>query len=252
MTATIAPGLAVDDTAVVTLRSAGGALGVVEAAQSLPGGRNVVEIYGTAGACLLDYDAGTVRYRSADYPIWQTHDVTGLNGLEGCLAHFADAVRGLQTLAVTGQDWFALWRSLNRSNAARAEERAFREDIQEEFVPHVVVGKSNTGTTTTSSGVRLVPSEASMLREVGIENCVSPQTWQISAGTLRRIANSLDVRRNVIDIQLDSHAPPQRGQHDGLTAGFADMKVNPFHSKRTCVVFTISHCFPTVLVLIYN
>ena len=104
MTATITPGLAVDDTAIITLRSERGALGVVEVSQCLPGSRNVVEIYGTVGACLLDYDTGTVRCRSADYPIWQTHDVSGLNGLEGCLAHFSDAVRGLQALSVSGED----------------------------------------------------------------------------------------------------------------------------------------------------
>ena len=79
-------------------------IGTVEVSQHLPGSRNIVEIYGTVGACLLDYDAGTVRYLTSEYPIWQTHDVSGLNGLESSLAHFADAVRGLQTLAVSGAD----------------------------------------------------------------------------------------------------------------------------------------------------
>ena len=104
LAATVTPGLAVDDGAVIALRSQTNALGVVEVSQNLAGSRNIVEIYGTFGACLLDYDAGTVRYFTSEYPIWQTHDVSGLNGLESGLAHFADAVRGLQTLAVTGQD----------------------------------------------------------------------------------------------------------------------------------------------------
>jgi predicted dehydrogenase len=104
MAAAVTPGLAVDDTAAITLRSERGALGVIEVSQRLPGSRNVVEIYGTVGACLLDYDAGTVRTFGAEHPVWQTHDVSGLNGLEGCLAHFADVVRGLQTPAVTAQD----------------------------------------------------------------------------------------------------------------------------------------------------
>lgn len=99
---TVTPGLAVDDSAVISLKSERGAIGVVEVSQNLPGSRNVVEVYGTVGACQLDYDSGTVRFCTADYPIWQTHDVSGLNGLEACLAHFADAVRGLQTLAVNG------------------------------------------------------------------------------------------------------------------------------------------------------
>ncbi len=104
MAATVTPGLDVEDTAVITIRSENGALGVVEVSQNLPGSRNVVEIYGTVGACLLDYDVGTVRYCTAEYPFWQTHDVCGLNGLEACLALFADAVRGLQPLSVSGQD----------------------------------------------------------------------------------------------------------------------------------------------------
>jgi predicted dehydrogenase len=102
--ATVTPGLAVEDAAAIVLRSERDVLGVVEVSQKLPGSRNVVEIYGTVGACLVDYDGGTVRYCSADYPIWQTHDVSGLNGLESALAHFADAVRGLQPLAVSGKD----------------------------------------------------------------------------------------------------------------------------------------------------
>lgn len=102
--ATITPGLPVEDSAIVTLRSKSKVLGVVEACQNLPGSRNVVEIYGTVGACLLDYDAGTARFCTAEYPIWQTHDVSGLNGLEAAQAHFADAVRGLQPLAVSGKD----------------------------------------------------------------------------------------------------------------------------------------------------
>ncbi|HLJ56025.1 MAG TPA: Gfo/Idh/MocA family oxidoreductase [Chthonomonadaceae bacterium] len=104
LTSTITPGFASDDVAAIVLRSERGAIGVVEAVQNLPGSRNLLEVYGTVGACLLDYDAGTVRYRSGDVPIWQTHDVSGLNGLEACLAHFADAVRGLQAPALTAAD----------------------------------------------------------------------------------------------------------------------------------------------------
>lgn len=102
--ATNASDAGVDDVGAAVVRSVLGGIGVVEVSRSLPGSRNVVEIYGDGGACLLDYDAGTVRYQAGGYPIWQTHDVSGLNGLEACLAHVADAVRGLQPLAVTGFD----------------------------------------------------------------------------------------------------------------------------------------------------
>jgi predicted dehydrogenase len=100
---TINPELVVEDTVAVALGSPSAA-GVVEAGWSLPGGRNVIEIYGTAGACLIDYDTGTLRYLTADQPVWRAHDESGPNRFEREIAHFADAVRGLQPLAVTGED----------------------------------------------------------------------------------------------------------------------------------------------------
>ncbi|WP_457817476.1 hypothetical protein, partial [Staphylococcus aureus] len=43
-------------------------------------------------------------YRTADSPVWRTHEATGPNRFERQIAHFADAVRGLQPLDVTGAD----------------------------------------------------------------------------------------------------------------------------------------------------
>lgn len=100
---TVDPNLTVEDTAAVLLEGRG-TVGVVEATWSVPGGRNIVEIYGTAGACIVDYDAGTLRYVTADQPVWRHHEEGGPNGYERAIAHFADAVRGLQPLAVTGVD----------------------------------------------------------------------------------------------------------------------------------------------------
>jgi predicted dehydrogenase len=98
------PGLPVEDSAALLLQSSRGAVGVVEAVRNTPAGRNMVELYGTAGACLIDYDLGTLRYTTADQPFWQTREEGGLNGFEREIAHFADAVRGLQPLIVTGAD----------------------------------------------------------------------------------------------------------------------------------------------------
>ncbi|HZO88808.1 MAG TPA: Gfo/Idh/MocA family oxidoreductase [Chthonomonadaceae bacterium] len=97
------PELSVEDTAVVALEGRS-AVGVVETSWSTPGGRNVVEIYGSAGACLIDYDEGTLRYLTADQPVWRHHEESGLNRFEREIAHFADAVRGLQPLRATGED----------------------------------------------------------------------------------------------------------------------------------------------------
>ncbi len=102
--AVVRPGLSVADTAALLLESESGALGVIEASWTSPGGRTVVEIYGTAGACLVDYDAGILRYQTADSPLWQQREEGGPNRFERLIAHFADAVRGLQPPILTGND----------------------------------------------------------------------------------------------------------------------------------------------------
>ena len=98
------PNIKVEDTAALLLTGEGGALGVVEVSWSQPGGRSVVEIYGTAGACLVDYDTGLIRYLTADQPFYQNREEGGPNRYERLIAHFADAVRGLQPPLVTGED----------------------------------------------------------------------------------------------------------------------------------------------------
>ncbi len=98
------PELQVEDTVALLLEGESGALGVVEASWSQPGGRNVLELYGTAGACIVDYDTGQLRYLTADQPYYQQREEGGPNRFERQIAHFADAVRGLQPLLVTGED----------------------------------------------------------------------------------------------------------------------------------------------------
>lgn len=102
--ATVRPDLSVSDTAALLLESESGALGVIEASWTSPGGRTIVEIYGTAGACIVDYDAGILRYQNADSPLWQQREEGGPNRFERLIAHFADAVRGLQPPILTGTD----------------------------------------------------------------------------------------------------------------------------------------------------
>jgi predicted dehydrogenase len=101
---TVRADLSVEDTAALLLQTSGGAIGVVEAGWSSPGGRNVIEIYGTAGACIVDYDDGTARFLTADRPVWRRADESGPNRFERMIFHFADAIRGLQPLMVDGED----------------------------------------------------------------------------------------------------------------------------------------------------
>jgi predicted dehydrogenase len=94
----------VEDSGIIVLQAKNGALGVIEASWATPGGRNVLELYGTAGACIVDYDSNQVHYKTADMVVWETREVGGPDRFQREICHFADAVRGLQTLEVTGYD----------------------------------------------------------------------------------------------------------------------------------------------------
>jgi predicted dehydrogenase len=103
--ATFNPKLRVEDSGAFVLEAGNGAIGVIEASWATPGGRNVVEVYGTAGACFVDYDTGKTTYKTADMQVWQTKDdFAGPDRFQREISHFADAVRGLQPLMVTGRD----------------------------------------------------------------------------------------------------------------------------------------------------
>ncbi len=102
--ATYNPKVRVEDSTAIVLEAENGALGVIESSWSTPGGRNVVELYGTAGACFVDYDTGQVRYQTAEMQVWETREVTGPDRFQREIGHFADAVRGIQALSVTGRD----------------------------------------------------------------------------------------------------------------------------------------------------
>ena len=98
------PLLSVEDSAVLALKSEKGALGAIECSWSTPGGTNVLEIYGTAGACIVDFDSGRVRYMTADMSVWETREVTGPDRFERMIGHFADAVRGNQGPEISAYD----------------------------------------------------------------------------------------------------------------------------------------------------
>lgn len=98
------PRVRVEDSAVVALEAENGAIGVIESSWSTPGGRNVVELYGTAGACIVDYDTGQVRYQTADMSVWETREVQGPDRFAAEIARFADAVRGVAPAEPSGRD----------------------------------------------------------------------------------------------------------------------------------------------------
>lgn len=53
----LGPALRVEDTAVITLTSTAGVIGVIEASWRTPPGEWIVSVYGTAGSLTLDYDS---------------------------------------------------------------------------------------------------------------------------------------------------------------------------------------------------
>jgi predicted dehydrogenase len=103
-TARVNPALAVEDSAAIVLQSESGGLGVVESSWSTPGGANVLELYGTAGACVVDFDSARVRYLTADMSVWQTREIEGPDRYERIIGHFADSVRGNQAPEITSRD----------------------------------------------------------------------------------------------------------------------------------------------------
>lgn len=96
--------LGVADAAIITMEGAAGTLGVAEACWTSPGGHNRVEVYGSAGAAIVDYDSETLRLFAAEHPVWQTRSETGPNRYERLLSHCADALRGLQEPVVCAAD----------------------------------------------------------------------------------------------------------------------------------------------------
>jgi predicted dehydrogenase len=102
--ATFRPALAVEDSAALCLRAESGAIGVIEASWATPGGRNVLEVYGTAGACTVDYDTGDCRYKTADMAVWQGKSFGGPDRFQLEIDHFAAVLRGEAKLSVTHLD----------------------------------------------------------------------------------------------------------------------------------------------------
>jgi predicted dehydrogenase len=94
----------VEDSAALVLRSADGAIGVIDAGWSTPYGVNVIEIYGEKGAATVDYDRDQLRYRTDEMKGWRTVKPKGADRFTLEIRHFVDCVRGISRPQVTGED----------------------------------------------------------------------------------------------------------------------------------------------------
>jgi predicted dehydrogenase len=119
------PKLKVDDTAVLTLKTADGVLGVIESSWRTPPGEWTVTVYGTRGTAVVDYKEMTLRKQDAN-GTWQDVPVESGNRFEREFAHFLACWRGEDSPRVTVDDGVAGNRILA---AAYASEPAFQTSL---------------------------------------------------------------------------------------------------------------------------
>ena len=116
----LGPALEVEDSAIITLRTARGVLGVIEASWRTPPGEWNVTLYGTAGTATVDYGANELRVQLAAVSAWHVVGVPPGNRFEREIAHFLDCVRGAATPRVTARDGVAATRILAAAYASCA------------------------------------------------------------------------------------------------------------------------------------
>jgi len=102
--ATLAQGVDVEDSGAMLLRSADGAMGVIEASWVTAYATNDIEIYGEKGAAIVDYDRNLLRYRLNGMKTWRTVRPKGPDRFTLEIRHFVDCVRGASEPQMTGED----------------------------------------------------------------------------------------------------------------------------------------------------
>lgn len=111
------PELEVDDTALLTLKTASGQLGIIEGSWRTPPGEWTVTIYGTKGTAFVDYKGSGIEFRKADGTVQQI-DIEPASRFEREFAHFLDVWRGNAEPRVTVRDGLAANRILDEAYAS--------------------------------------------------------------------------------------------------------------------------------------
>jgi len=98
--------IAVEDSAVIMLQSAGGVPGVVSCSWVSPPGQATIEVYGTEGTAVIDYNApqDQLRYRLAGDSSWTSVPYDGPDRFTAETAHFIECVARGTPPRVSGQD----------------------------------------------------------------------------------------------------------------------------------------------------
>lgn len=97
------PALDVEDTGVITLRTAGGEIGILESSWRTPPGEWTVTVYGTKGTAIVDYGAGTFRRIGVDGSV-ENISVEPGSRFDREFAHFLTCWRGEAEPRVTVRD----------------------------------------------------------------------------------------------------------------------------------------------------
>lgn len=104
---------ALEDSGILLLGIEGGAIGTIEASWSTPYSANVIEVYGSEGAAVVDYNTGETRIFGQGDTGWQTLTWSGPDRFEKEIEAFVAAVRDNTPLPVTGEDGLAANRILD-------------------------------------------------------------------------------------------------------------------------------------------
>ncbi len=94
----------VEDCSVLLVQTRDGAIGSIEASWTSPGSANVIEIYGTDGAIVVDYAKGSMSYLLASTGQWEESVGQGANRFVEQAKHFVDCIRGGRKPIVDGRD----------------------------------------------------------------------------------------------------------------------------------------------------
>lgn len=114
------PELEVDDTSLLTLKTADGILGTIEGSWRTPPGEWTVTAYGTKGTVHIDYKTGGMEFRKADGTTEQV-DIEPGNRFEREFAHFLDCWRGNAEPRITVRDGLAANRILHEAYDTAAQ-----------------------------------------------------------------------------------------------------------------------------------
>lgn len=94
----------VEDCSLVLLQTRDGAIGSLEASWTSPGSANIIEIYGTDGAIVVDYLGAGLRWFSAAEGAWHDETCDGPDRFTLQARHFVDCIRAGSKPIVDGVD----------------------------------------------------------------------------------------------------------------------------------------------------